>query len=246
MNIALIFAGGVGSRMNSKARPKQFLEMNKKPIIIHTLEYFENNPNIDGIVIVCIENWIEHLKGLLYKFRIEKVLNIVPGGETGQLSIYNGLCAIDKLVKKEEDNIVLIHDGVRPLIDSQLISDNISCVKEHGSSITTAIVKETFILVDDNGMVESVANRGLSRVAKAPQSFYLNDILKAHEMALKDNITNFIDSCTMMKYYGKTLYTLTGPAENIKITTPEDFYTMRVLLETQENAQIYLDRKINK
>ncbi|MGH4038121.1 MAG: IspD/TarI family cytidylyltransferase [Sphaerochaeta sp.] len=245
MNMALIFAGGVGSRMNSKAKPKQFLEMNKKPIIIHTLEHFENNPEIDGIVVVCIESWIDYLKDLLYKFRIEKVMKIVPGGETGQLSIYNGLIAIESLVNKEEDNIVLIHDGVRPLIDSQLISDNIACVKKHGSSITTAIVKETFILTNKEGLVESVANRDRSRVAKAPQSFYLKDILKAHERARQDNITNFIDSCTMMRHYGKSLYTLDGPSENIKITTPEDFYTMRVLLEAQENAQIYLDTGIS-
>ncbi|WP_291637834.1 IspD/TarI family cytidylyltransferase [Clostridium sp.] len=245
MNIALIFAGGVGSRMNTKAKPKQFLEMNKKPIIIHTLEHFENNPEIEGIVVVCIENWINYLKDLLYKFRIEKVVKIVPGGVTGQLSIYNGLAAINELVNTEDDNIVLIHDGVRPLIGSQLISENIACVKKHGSAITTAIVKETFILVDDNGMVETVANRDQSRVAKAPQSFYLKDILEAHEKAQKENITDFIDSCTMMRYYGKALYTLNGPVENIKITTPDDFYTMRVLLETQENAQIYLDTEVN-
>lgn len=93
MNIAVIFAGGVGSRMHSKERPKQFLEMYNKPIIIHTIEHFENHPMIDGIIVVCIESWIPYLKELLYKFRIEKVKNIVPGGETGQISIYNGLKA---------------------------------------------------------------------------------------------------------------------------------------------------------
>lgn len=245
MNIALIFAGGVGTRMNNKAKPKQFLEMNKKPIIIYTIEHFDNNPEIDKIVVVCIENWINYLKDLLVKFKISKVVEIVPGGKTGQLSIYNGLCSIDKFIKKDEENIVLIHDGVRPLIGSKLISDNISSVKNNGSSITISPVKETFILVDEEGKVESVANRNLSRVAKAPQSFYFKDIFNAHKKAIEDNITNFIDSCTMMHYYGYSLHTIEGPEENIKITTPEDFYTMRVLLESQENAQIYLDEDIN-
>lgn len=238
MNIALIFAGGVGARMNNKTKPKQFLEISKTPIIIHTLKPFEKNSEIDGIVIVCIESWINYLEDLLKKFEIKKVLKIVPGGETGQLSIYNGLCAINGLVNKDDDNIVLIHDGVRPLIDSQLISDNISCVKQHGSAITTAPAKETFVFIDNKGMVESVSNRDQSKVAKAPQSFYLKDIFDAHEKAQKENIINFIDSCTMMNYYNKPLYTIEGPIENIKVTTPNDFSTIKSLLETYQNSEV--------
>ena len=105
MNIAVIFAGGVGSRMHSKDRPKQFLEMYNKPIIIHTLEYFENHSMIDAIVVVCIKDWIPYLNKLLYKFRIEKVKSVVPGGETGQLSIYNGLKSA-KQIAKDEKSIV--------------------------------------------------------------------------------------------------------------------------------------------
>ena len=146
MNIGVIFAGGVGSRMHSKDRPKQFLEMYNKPIIIHTLEYFENHPMIDAIVVVCIKDWIPYLEKLLYKFRIDKVKKIVPGGETGQLSIYNGLRAA-KEIAGEEKSIVLIHDGVRPLISENLITNNIETVMKHGSAITTAKVKETILVV---------------------------------------------------------------------------------------------------
>lgn len=133
MNIAVIFAGGVGSRMHSKDRPKQFLEMYNKPIIIHTLEYFENHSMIDAIVVVCIKDWIPYLNKLLYKFRIEKVKSVVPGGETGQLSIYNGLKSA-KQIAKDEKSIVLIHDGVRPLINEKVISDNIQSVIKYGSA----------------------------------------------------------------------------------------------------------------
>lgn len=238
MNIGVIFAGGVGSRMNTKEKPKQFLEIYNKPIIIHTLEHFEKNDQIDSIVVVCIEKWIPYLKNLLYKFRIEKVKKIVVGGETGQLSIYNGLCSAKEICKTEK-SIVLIHDGVRPLINSELISKNIECVKKYGSCITGAIVKETIIVTNSKSGIEQVPSRKNSRVAKAPQCFWLDDILEAHKLALSQGITNFIDSCTMMNYYGHKMYLIDGPYENIKITTPDDFYIMRALLEAKENSQIY-------
>jgi len=238
MNIGVIFAGGVGTRMYSKDRPKQFLELHNKPIIIHTLEHFENNDEIDAVVIACIEDWIPYLEKLLYKFRIEKVKKIVPGGKTGQLSIYNGLKAAQEVAGGEKA-IVLIHDGVRPLINPELLSKNISCVKKYGSAITAGIVKETIVIVGEDLDVEHVPSRAKSRVAKAPQSFLLDDILSVHERALADGEDNSIDSCTLMKRYGKQLHMIDGPYENIKITTPDDFYTMRAILEAKENSQIY-------
>ena len=238
MNIGVIFAGGVGSRMHSKDKPKQFLKLYDKPIIIHTLEHFESNNEIDAVVVACIEEWIPYLEESLYKFRIEKVKRIVPGGKTGQLSIYNGLKAA-KEVAKDEKCIVLIHDGVRPLINSKLLSANIESVKEHGSAITAGVVKETIVVVGNNLDIEQVPSRAKSRVAKAPQSFWLDDILAVHEQALLDGEDNSIDSCTLMKQYGKHLHMIDGPYENIKITTPEDFYMMRAILEAKENSQIY-------
>ena len=239
MNIAVIFAGGVGSRMHSKEKPKQFLEMYNKPIIIHTIEYFENHPSIDAIVVVCVEEWIPYFEKLLYKFRIEKVKKVVPGGATGQLSIYNGLKAAEKIAGSERA-IVLIHDGVRPLINEKVITDNIASVEKHGSAITTAVVKETILVVNDGtSTIDYVPSRKNSRVARAPQSFWLDEILAAHEKSLAEGETNCIDSCTMMQKYGHDLFLVDGPGENIKITTPEDFYTMRAILEAKENAQIY-------
>lgn len=239
MNIGVIFAGGTGSRMHSKDRPKQFLEMYNKPIIIHTLEHFENHSMIDAIAVVCIESWIPYLEQLLYKFRITKVKKIVPGGKTGQLSIYNGLKAA-KEIAGDEKAIVLIHDGVRPLITEKVISENINSVMVHGSAITTAVVKETILVVNpSDSSIDYVPSRANSRVAKAPQSFWLEDILAAHERALSEGEENCIDSCTMMQHYGHSLYLIDGPDFNIKITTPGDFYTMRAILEAKENEQIY-------
>jgi 2-C-methyl-D-erythritol 4-phosphate cytidylyltransferase len=236
MNIAVIFAGGVGTRMNTKEKPKQFLELHGKPIIIHTLEYFENHPGIDGIVIACVEGWIDYLKGLLVQFHIEKVADIVPGGETGQMSIYNGLAAAEEHFP--EDSVVLIHDGVRPLINKQIITDNIQQVQKCGSAITTAPTVETFVVVDDDMAVTEVPKRAASKLAKAPQSFILSDILEVHRQAQKDGQFDSIDSCTLMNSYGKQVTLVEGPIENIKITTPTDYFIFRAIFETKENKQI--------
>ena len=240
MNIAVIFAGGIGQRMKTTNRPKQFLEMHKKPIIIYTLEIFEQHPDIDAIVVACVEEWIPYLEELLVKFHITKVKKVVPGGTSGQMSIYNGLVAA-KEVAGDEKSVVLIHDGVRPLINAKVISDNIESVQKNGSAITSAIVKETIMVVKDDNSIDYVPDRAHSRVAKAPQSFWLDDIIGMHHKAQEEGREDFIDSCTMMKHYGYNLFLIDGPYENIKITTPDDFYTMRALLDAQENAQIYVD-----
>lgn len=239
MNIAVIFAGGSGQRMRTKDIPKQFLEMHRKPIIIYTLELFERNPEIDAIVIACIEEWIDYLKELLYKYRIEKVKKIVPGGNTGQMSIYCGLEAA-KEVSGGQDAVVLIHDGVRPLINDKVIGDNIASVRKHGSAITTSTVQETILVVNDDESIDYVPERNHSRIAKAPQSFWLNEILDAHYKAQKEGIIDYIDSCTLMKHYGYRLFLVDGPSENIKITTPSDFFVMRAFLDAQENQQLFL------
>lgn len=206
LNIGVIFAGGVGSRMHSKERPKQFLEIYNKPIIVHTIEYFQNCDLIDSIVVVCVEDWIEYFKSLVYKYRLDKIKKIVPGGKTGQLSIYNGLCAAEEISDNAAEDIVLIHDGVRPLINEKLLYRNIEDVRKYRTSITSGIVKETIVEVDDVGNIKFVPDRAHSRVAKAPQCFVLSDILYAHEKALSEGINTFIDCCTMMQHYGYALH----------------------------------------
>lgn len=237
MNNVLIFAGGVGTRMKSNTTPKQFLQLHGKDIIIHTIEHFDNHLDINEIIVVCIASWIPYLKSALKRFSIEKVKWIVEGGETGQESIYNGL----KVLEKEcpEDTIVLIHDGVRPLINKKVISDNIACVKEYGSAITIAPSVETVITISEEGSIERINDRSRSMLAKAPQSFYLKDIMNAHKKALDNGRNDFIDSASIMSHYGFSLKTVEGPYENIKITTPSDYYIFRAITEAKENSQIF-------
>ena len=229
MNIAVIFAGGAGKRMNSKDIPKQFLDLFGKPIIIRTLEHFGNNAQTDAVVIACLEEYIQYLSDLLQRYGIRKVRRIVPGGETGQLSIYNGLLAARE-VAGQEDAVVLIHDGVRPLITDDLITRNIETVRKYGNCITSGMVQETIAEVDDEGVVRSVPDRKNSRVAKAPQSCRLSELQSVHEQAMKDGVYNSIDTCTLLNAYGIKLHMIDGPAENIKITTREDYFRARTLL----------------
>ena len=237
MNYAVIFAGGSGSRMHTKSRPKQFLEYQGKPIIIYTLELFDNHPMIDGIVVACVEEWIPFLKKMLKKFEINKVKAIVTGGATGQESIYKGLVAA-KGFSEGEDDIVLIHDGVRPLITEQTITDNIEKVNKEGSCITCVPATETFIVSQPDGGLE-IPTRANSLIARAPQSFYLKDILDAHEQARAEGRNDFIDSCSMMHHYGYKLGRVIGPMENIKITTPTDYFIFKAMVEVHENQQIF-------
>lgn len=236
MNVAVIFAGGAGVRMNSREKPKQFLEIHGKAIIIYTIELFDNHPEIDGIVVVCLSDWIDYLKNLLVKFHIQKVVEVVPGGDSGQLSIYNGLCAAKKHFP--DDSVVLIHDGVRPLINEQTISDNIRQVRKTGSAITMGSSGETIVLADDELNVTSVTDRSMTKHAKAPQSFILSEILEVHKRGRKDGFLDSTDSCTLMHRYGKRLSLVDGPVENIKITTKADYYIFRALFEAKENNQI--------
>ena len=237
MNTVLIFAGGVGSRMKSNTTPKQFLKLHGKDIIMHTIEHFEYHPEIDVIVVVCISSWIPYLKGILKQYSITKVKWIVEGGRTGQESIYNGLKMLEK--KCPEDSIVLVHDGVRPLINEKVVTDNIACVKLYGSAITVAPSVETVITVNESGNIDRINDRSRSMMAKAPQSFYLKELIESHMRAISEGRDDFIDSASIMSHYGYSLKTVEGPYENIKITTPSDYYIFRAISEARENSQIF-------
>lgn len=239
-NIAVIFAGGYGVRMQKPGMPKQFLEANGKPVIIYTLEIFEHHPQIDAICVSCIESWIPNLERLIQKYGIRKVVSVVPGGPTGQDSIYNGLCAARQYAEacKEADAFVLIHDGVRPLELPETVSANLQIAHEHGNCITCVPATETIVIAPQGGQ-PYVPGRNESFLARAPQTFRLFDILAAQTQARKDGRHDYIDSSTLMHHYGHRLYSCIGSYENIKITTPTDFFIFRAILKMREDQQAY-------
>lgn len=236
-NIAVIFAGGTGERMNSKTIPKQFLKLHGKPILVYTLEEFENHEYIDGIVLVILDGWVDYCTRLIEQYRLSKVGAIIPGGASAQESAFIGLKKAAELYGQEA--IVLIHDGVRPLIDADTITKDIECVRKNGSAITVSPAIETVTIKGENGQIGKIVERSLCEMARAPQCFYLNDILNAHFKANAENNSTFIDSASLMQYFGHPLYSVEGPAENIKITTPGDYYIFRAIVDARENSQIF-------
>ena len=234
-NVAVIFAGGTGTRMNSKSKPKQFLELHGKPILVYTLEVFNNHPEIDGIILVMLPEWISRCEELVARFGLDKVKAVIPGGDTALASQRNGLRKAEQVFPG--DSVVLIHDGVRPLVDETTISRNIESVRERGSAITVTPAVETITIKDESGRIEQIIERSKVEMARAPQSFFLKDILEAHRKAEEEG-RMFIDSASLMKHYGYSLYTVAGKPENIKITTPNDFYTFRALVDAREAAEI--------
>lgn len=241
MNIAIIFAGGIGQRLNNgeNSTPKQFLKINDKPIIIRTLELFQTHKDIDKIYISIHPDYYEYMQELVKYYYITKTVGMVNGGKIGQESIYNAL----KLAQKEnpQDSIVLIHDGVRPNITEEVITKNIECTKKNGNAITCTSCFET-ILISENGInPEHVPYRKDTYAAQAPQTFHLGEVIEAHEITRKTNpnYTDIVDTCTLYKTLDKKTFMVKGNRGNIKITTIEDLYILRALIRYKEDLEAF-------
>lgn len=238
MNIAIIFAGGSGVRMGAGV-PKQFLEINGKPIIVHTLQLFQYHNQIDKIYISVLEEYISYMEDLVEEYRLSKVAKVISGGDTAQDSIYNALkCA---QAENPEDSIVLLHDGVRPFVSYDVISRNIAGVKENGNAITCTSCFETILVSKSGDQVDDVPYRKETFAAQAPQSFYLKDIIAAHDVvrASENGYENMVDACTIIRSQNIPAHMVPGNRGNIKVTTPEDVYMFRALLQYKENEQAF-------
>ncbi|MBO7720741.1 2-C-methyl-D-erythritol 4-phosphate cytidylyltransferase [Candidatus Saccharibacteria bacterium] len=219
MNIAIIFAGGRGTRMGDVEVPKQFLEVAGKPIIILAIEAFQKNENIDKIIVVTLSEWIEQTWNFIRQYGLDKVEDVVEGGETGQLSIFNGVKRALELYGR--DNIILINDGVRPFISSDDIEKSIEVVKEVGASAVAVQATET-VAKKEGDSIDKILNRDECVFLKAPQSFYLGEFYDCDSKAVSEGRVNFVDSASLMSYYGKKIGLVETSYDNIKITTKKD------------------------
>lgn len=222
---AVIFAGGVGSRMKSADIPKQFIEVEGKPIIIHTIEKFESHLQVDKIVVACLENWIPVLEWELKKYNIEKVVSIVPGGSNGHESIHNGLMEVNKY--SSNDDIVLICDGVRPLISEKLITTCIEETKKFGTAVPVTPSIDSVLESKDGVFCNKNYDRSTMFITQAPQGYYMEKIMWAHQEAAKRNIKAPTSSSELLIELGEKVHLFIGDRQNIKVTTPEDLYTLR-------------------
>ncbi len=236
MNVALVFAGGTGQRMRNSARPKQFLELYGKPVIAYTLEIFQAHQEIDAIVVPCLEGWLDHLQRIAEKYGISKLIKVLPGGATSQQSKLLALRALRDVCR--DDDIILMHDAVRPLITSRLIDDNLTCIRQFGNAITVDPFTETGVVSEDGKTVETTIERKKLYIAKAPQTFYYGDALWAHEAAQNMPDSTTIDTCTIMTTLGKELHFVPCQSSNIKITTPEDYYIFKAIHDLQESQMV--------
>ena len=226
-NIGLLIAGGSGNRMHQDI-PKQFLTVNEKPVIVYTLEAFENHPEIDAIAVVCIAGWEQALWAYAKQFNITKLNYVIPGGEKGQDSIRNGVYELEKHFDKND--IVLIHDAIRPMISREIISDCIRVAVQYGNAVTVIPCAEA-MLQTENGVVSTGSYpRDQLKRTQTPQAFHLGEICNLHREALQAGITNSVASCTLMIEMGKQVYFSTGSEKNIKLTTVEDIDIFKALL----------------
>lgn len=241
MNIALVLAAGVGQRMRSGGLPKQFLKIMGKPIIIYTLEKFQECAEVDKIMIVCHGSYIEYMNDLLMQYRISKAADVVVGGSDRQGSVKKGLNAIMSEGGSKED-IVIIHDGVRPLIDSATINENIRAAQKYGCAITVHPVTESVVITAQNDAeLEDFKKRADTYSLTAPQTFRLGKIIEAYEKTgnTEENQIPLLDAAMIYSSTGGKVHLVKEHNTNLKITTPEDFYYLRAILDLEENKYIF-------
>lgn len=223
----MIIAGGAGERMHQDI-PKQFLTVNEKPVIVYTLEAFQRHAQIDSISVVCLDGWEPMLRAYAKQFNIDKLSLVVAGGSCGQESIRNGLFAAEK--EYGRDNIVLIHDAIRPMVSEEIISDCLVKTRQYGCAIATIPCAEAMLETQDGIISTGTYPRDRLKRTQTPQGFTLGDLCDAHRLALKKGITNSVASCTLMIELGKQVYFSAGSEKNIKLTTLEDIDIFKALL----------------
>ena len=230
--IALIIAGGRGSRMHQDI-PKQFLTVNEKPVIAYTMEAFEHHPDVDSIAVVCLKGWERILRAYAKQFNISKLQYVITGGKNGQDSIRNGLFELEKHFN--EDDIVLIHDAIRPMISGEIISDCIIKTKTFGSAIASIPCAEAILQTEDGNISSGSYPRNLLRRAQTPQGFLLGRMCDIHRRALEVGITNSVASCTLLIELGEQVHFSAGSEKNIKLTSIEDFDIFKSLLAVKRS-----------
>lgn len=230
-NIALIIAGGIGSRMHQDI-PKQFLSVNDKPVIVYTMEAFQRHPDINAIYIVCLAGWQEILKAYIKQFQITKAVRIIEGGKNGQDSIRNGVYEIAK--EFQDDDLIMVHDAIRPMLSEDIISDNLVTCRKYGNAITVIPCMEAMLKsIDEHESKESILRNSLFR-AQTPQTIRVKDAVRIHKAALENGITNSVATCTLLLELGEKVYFARGSELNIKITTPDDITIFKALLSMKK------------
>ena len=234
MTTAIVIAGGSGRRMGQSI-PKQFINVYDKPVIIYTLESFQRHPKVDAIEVVCIDGWHDVLRAYAQQFGVTKLQWIVSGGETGQASIRNGVFALED--KLSPDDIVIIHDGIRPLVEEEVLSDVIVKCEKYGNAVTSMPYNEQIFVIDDDVSTTKYIPRETLRRVATPQAYKFGKLDWAYHEAFEKKIGIYGSSYTntMMVELGERLYFASGSDKNIKLTTQDDLELFKGYLKAGLN-----------
>ena len=235
MNIAIIIAGGSGKRMGLEI-PKQFVNVYDKPVLVYTLEGFQKHPQIDAIEVVCIDGWHDVVRAYAKQFGITKLQWIVSGGTTGQESIRNGVYHLEG--KCDDDDIIIIHDGIRPLVDEAVLSDVIVKCQKYGNAVTALPYNEQIFVADDEISTTKYIPRETLRRVSTPQAYRYQKLLWAYHEAFEKEIGIHGSSYTntMMVELGERLYFAAGSEKNIKLTTKDDLDIFKTYLRLNKES----------
>lgn len=236
-NIAVIIAGGSGHRMGQDI-PKQFINVYDKPVLIYTLEGFQKHPQIDAIEVVCIDGWHDVLRAYAKQFNITKLQWIVSGGETGQESIRNGVYNLEG--KANDDDIIVIHDGIRPLVDDSVLTDVLVKAAKFGNAVTSMPYNEQIFVIskeDETTTTQYIPRETLRRVS-TPQAYRFDILDQKYYEAFEKQIGIFGSSYTntMMVELGETLHFAAGSDKNIKLTTKDDLELFNAYLKADKDS----------
>lgn len=241
MNYAIILAAGVGQRMRNSGLPKQFLKLMGKPIIVYTLEKFEECGEIDRVIVVCHGSYVEHMNSLIQLYHISKADKVIVGGNDRQNSLQKGLDAVVEEGGTNTD-IVVIHDGVRPLVDLSIVHENIRIARQYGCAITVHPVTETVVITGtEDAAMEDFKKREDTYSMTSPQTFRLGSILEAYretELSANGDIP-LLDAAMVYARAGGEVHLVKEQGVNLKITTPEDYYFLKAMLELEENKFVF-------
>ena len=238
MNIALLTAGGIGNRMGQDI-PKQFMCIDNQPVIIYTLLAFQSHPQIDAIAVVCLPGWSIILQSYANQYNISKLKWIFDGGDSNQESIYYGVKGL-KEAGCDDESIILVHDGVRPLVDHRIISDNIATCKKYGYAVTGLICKEA--IMELNGDVVNNIDIPRERLVRTqtPHTYRLGTLFQAHSRAKELGISNTVASCTLISSLGiNNQHIVEGTEKNgLKLTRPQDVDLFKAMIHTDPEPWI--------
>ncbi len=227
----IILAGGVGNRMGAPM-PKQFLSLNDKPVIVHTIMNFQKNDRINDIVIVCVKDWISQMEQIVEEYNLYKVKWVIEGGQTAHDSTRNGLFFLKDKLKK--DDFVVIHDAARPILPQAAINNMLDVATEKGNASLVIPCYETVLFTDDGKSGDKQLDRNSIMRIQTPQAYKYEQILGLYEKAEKDHIHDFIYADLVLVYYGQTVFFSKGFTNNIKITRKEDIPLCKALMNFSE------------